>query len=274
MSDITAFPGNYIDEHDSRQHGRCNLEDDAPLDAAQAAPVSYQEPGQSLPLDEIRAPEVAFAWDHDVRIGRRVFATSAQRIRPMLVIGALSAALAVGLIGEFRFLISAPASTATEHKPDCSVHALGSDEASCVALKSDREVILRAPTVQKVADPAATTSDSGNVPSHSTNQQATASTNAVTLAQQNTVLPRPRTIAIQHGRSVPGLAPVPETKPSTIEGWVVREVVGGTAVLEGPNGQWRVTSGDTVPGLGKVDSVVRWGTRWIVATSKGLVSTP
>ena len=31
---------------------------------------------------------------------------------------------------------------------------------------------------------------------------------------------------------------------------------------------------DTVPGLGKVDSVVFWGDRWIVATSKGLITTP
>jgi hypothetical protein len=274
MSDSTVFPRNYIDEDNSRQHGRRKLEDDAPIDAAQATPGSYQEPGQSLSFDEIRAPEAAFAWDHDIRIGGRDFASSAQRNRPMLVIGALWAGLAVGLIGEFRFLIFAPASTAIEHKADCSVHELDSDEASCVAAKSDREAILRAPTVQKVAAPAATTSDSGNIPSRSANQQATASTNAVTLTQQNTASPRPRAMAIQHGRSVPRPAPVPETKPSTIEGWVVREVVGETAVLEGPNGQWRATSGDTVPGLGKVDSVVRWGSRWIVATSKGLVSTP
>ena len=274
MNDGTAFPRNYIDEDNSRQHGRWKLEDVAPIDAAQVTPGSYQETGQSLPFDEISAPEAALAWDHDIRIGRRSFATSAQRIRPMFVIGVLWAALAVGLIGEFRFLIFAPASTATEHKPDCSVHELDSDEASCVALKSDREAILRVPAVQKVAAPAATTSDSGNVPSHSANQQATVPTNAVTLAHQNTALPRPGAMTIRHGRSVPRQAPVPETKPSTIEGWVVREVVGETAVLQGPNGQWRATSGDTVPGLGKIDSVVRWGNRWIVATSKGLVSTP
>jgi hypothetical protein len=28
-----------------------------------------------------------------------------------------------------------------------------------------------------------------------------------------------------------------------------------------------------VPGVGRVDSIVRWGNRWIVATSKGLIST-
>ena len=70
------------------------------------------------------------------------------------------------------------------------------------------------------------------------------------------------------------LAPTPETRPTTIEGWTLREVINGAAVLEGPNGTWRVTRGDTVPGVGKVYSIFRWGNRLMVATSKGLISTP
>jgi hypothetical protein len=68
--------------------------------------------------------------------------------------------------------------------------------------------------------------------------------------------------------------PFPETKPTTIAGWALLEVVNGTAVVQGPNGVWRVTRGDTVPGVGRVDSIVRWGNHWIVATSSGLISTP
>jgi len=60
----------------------------------------------------------------------------------------------------------------------------------------------------------------------------------------------------------------------TIKGWTVRNVVNGIATLEGPGGTWKAARGDTVPGLGKVDSLVFWGNRWIVATSKGLVTTP
>jgi hypothetical protein len=70
------------------------------------------------------------------------------------------------------------------------------------------------------------------------------------------------------------LAPVPETRPTTIEGWTIRQVNGGTAVLEGPNGIWKARQGDAVPGVGKIESIVRWGNRWIVATSRGLISTP
>jgi len=68
--------------------------------------------------------------------------------------------------------------------------------------------------------------------------------------------------------------PIPETRPTTIPGWTVRNVVNGIATLEGPEGTWKVARGDTVPVLGKVDSVVLWGNRWIVATSKGLITTP
>jgi hypothetical protein len=68
-------------------------------------------------------------------------------------------------------------------------------------------------------------------------------------------------------------AAVPDTKPTTLEGWIIREVNGGTAILEGPNGVWKATRGDTIPTIGKIDSIVRWGNRWIVATSKGLIST-
>ena len=68
--------------------------------------------------------------------------------------------------------------------------------------------------------------------------------------------------------------PFPETRPTTIAGWTLRDVTNGTVVLQGPNGIWRGTRGDTVPGVGKVESIVRWGNRWLVATSSGLISTP
>ncbi len=72
----------------------------------------------------------------------------------------------------------------------------------------------------------------------------------------------------------PTKPPTPETRPKTIPGWTLREVSNGTAVLQGPNGIWRVIPGQKVPGIGTVNSIVRWGNRLIVATSSGLISTP
>jgi hypothetical protein len=68
--------------------------------------------------------------------------------------------------------------------------------------------------------------------------------------------------------------PASETGPTTIEGWTVLDVRGGTAVLGGPDGVRMAKRGDTVPGIGRIDSIVRWGNRWIVATASGLIATP
>jgi len=70
------------------------------------------------------------------------------------------------------------------------------------------------------------------------------------------------------------LTPWPDTRPATISGWTVRDVTNGTAVLEGTGGVRRAARGDTVPGVGRIESIVRWGNRWLVATSSGLISTP
>jgi hypothetical protein len=86
--------------------------------------------------------------------------------------------------------------------------------------------------------------------------------------------PEPAPVALQNGlRDLPHLVPVPETRPTTIEGWTVRGVSAGTAVLEGPDGTWRAARGDIVPGVGRVDSIVRWGNYWLVATNRGLIAS-
>ena len=65
----------------------------------------------------------------------------------------------------------------------------------------------------------------------------------------------------------PATSPSVATEPATGGG-------GGTVVLEGPNGIRTAVAGDTVPGVGRIDSIVRWGNRWIVATANGLIATP
>ncbi|MBV9971036.1 MAG: hypothetical protein JO228_13705 [Xanthobacteraceae bacterium] len=68
--------------------------------------------------------------------------------------------------------------------------------------------------------------------------------------------------------------PFPETRPETLAGWTVREVYGNTAILDGPERSFKAARGDIVPGVGRLESIVRWGDRWIVATESGLISTP
>jgi hypothetical protein len=60
-------------------------------------------------------------------------------------------------------------------------------------------------------------------------------------------------------------------KPAAVEGWVVRDVYRGTALIEGRMGAIEVDQGDVVPGLGRVDAIRKQDGRWVVVTPKGLI---
>ncbi len=60
-------------------------------------------------------------------------------------------------------------------------------------------------------------------------------------------------------------------KLPTVEGWVLRHVVNGGALIEGRQGIYEVYAGDPVPGLGRIDAIRRQDGRWVVVTSRGLV---
>jgi outer membrane murein-binding lipoprotein Lpp len=72
-------------------------------------------------------------------------------------------------------------------------------------------------------------------------------------------------------------APVPAAPKTevgrlpTIEGWTLRDVANGGALIEGRGGLYEVYAGDPVPGVGRVDAIRRQDGRWVVVTSKGLI---
>jgi hypothetical protein len=57
----------------------------------------------------------------------------------------------------------------------------------------------------------------------------------------------------------------------TVEGWVLRDVGRGSALIESRRGLFEVFAGDPVPGLGRVDAIRKQEGRWVVVTSKGLI---
>jgi hypothetical protein len=57
----------------------------------------------------------------------------------------------------------------------------------------------------------------------------------------------------------------------TVEGWVLRDVGRGAALIESRKGLYEVYAGDAVPGLGRVDAIRRQEGRWVVVTTKGLI---
>ena len=57
----------------------------------------------------------------------------------------------------------------------------------------------------------------------------------------------------------------------TLEGWVLRDVARGGALIDGRRGIYEVYAGDFIPGLGRVDAIRRQDGRWVVVTTKGLI---
>ena len=56
-----------------------------------------------------------------------------------------------------------------------------------------------------------------------------------------------------------------------VEGWVLRDVTDGLAVVQGRQGIYEVVPGDPLPGVGRVDAIRRQDGRWVVVTSRGLI---
>ncbi|WP_439396532.1 hypothetical protein ACRQ5Q_06350 [Bradyrhizobium sp. PMVTL-01] len=72
-------------------------------------------------------------------------------------------------------------------------------------------------------------------------------------------------------------APVPAAPKTevgrlpTLEGWRLRDVANGGALIESRNGLYEVYAGDPIPGVGRVDAIRRQDGRWVVVTTKGLI---
>jgi hypothetical protein len=78
--------------------------------------------------------------------------------------------------------------------------------------------------------------------------------------------------SITPSATAPAAAPnVEVAKLPTVEGWVLRDVSNGVALIESRRGMYEVYAGDPIPGLGRVDAIRRQDGRWVVVTSKGLI---
>jgi hypothetical protein len=75
------------------------------------------------------------------------------------------------------------------------------------------------------------------------------------------VVPKQTSTEMKPGMDVKGIA-----------NWTVRDAIDGKAVLEGPRGTIKVAVGDTIPEIGRVQGIMRSGRRWIVATTKGVIT--
>jgi hypothetical protein len=71
-------------------------------------------------------------------------------------------------------------------------------------------------------------------------------------------------------------APVSTASAETdkvVDGWILRNVSGGSALVEGRPGLIQVMPGDSLPGVGRVETIKREDGRWVVVTAAGLIVT-
>jgi hypothetical protein len=237
--------------------------------------VEWQEPN-STGTDQIGFPtsRPPPGWTGEIRAPNRDEALSSLvpgnggGLRVGVVTFLLIAALGLGwaeLLDPSRFFKSDPAS-----KPVLQTQV--SDRVPPVV---DQETPSAAAPISSEASTTTTGSDLssykvGGEPIHRADQgfvSPEAVPSNATTTMKKAAVPVPREKKGQY------LTPTPETRPNTIEGWRVKQVSGRTVVLQGPDGIHKASVGDTVPGAGRIDSIVRWGGRLLVATSRGLITT-
>jgi len=241
------------------------FDDGATQTANEARPI---EPSGARPAcdDDIRI------YDPE-KIAGLASSSGAQIARATIIAGTLSVTVGLAWIG-WNSLHSAgdvPSASSVDQKPASSAPNIDSDRP--ISTQSARigeasQQPMQVIGVQGKIDIPVSGSSGRDDANQSTVQPFSRTKTAAVVQQKN-----PAASSGVHNKPKTQPTPFPETKPATIDGWVIREVSNGRAVLQGPNGVWKVARGDTVPGLGTVDSIVLWGNRWIVSTSRGLITT-
>lgn len=199
-------------------------------------------------------------------------------------VGAISGALATAGMMHFAAPAPAPAQVADTSALESSVARIDAD---VVALKAnvehtsktglsqfnrandrlDKLEKAQAEPMAKIAKLSETVDKLRATPPAAPTQAAAAA------AKETTGSIAPTQVATAAAAPVPAPA-APKTEVGrlpTIDGWVLRDVANGGALIEGRGGLYEVYAGDPIPGIGRVDAIRRQDGRWVVVTSKGLI---
>jgi hypothetical protein len=214
--------------------------------------------------------------------GKRRFGAMAAVVALATVAGALGGALATAGIGKLMAGDSAQASV-KDSALETSVARL---DAEIVELKASLEHNSKTTTgqinkasdrldkVEKAqAEPAAKLAKLSETVDKLRAAQPTTAAAAPAVAKDITGSIPQQVAAVTPPASAPAAAsPKPEVaRLPTVEGWILRDVANGSALIENRRGMYEVYAGDPIPGLGRVDAIRKQDGRWVVVTSKGLI---
>ena len=196
-------------------------------------------------------------------------------------VGAISGALATA--GMMHFAAPAPAQVADTSALDASVARIDAD---LVALKANVEHTSktglgqfnrandRLDKLEKAqAEPMARIAKLSETVDklRATPPAAPAQAAAAAPARETTGSIAPTQVATAAAAPAPAAPKTEVGRLPTVEGWRLRDVANGGALIEGRGGLYEVYAGDPIPGVGRVDAIRRQDGRWVVVTSKGLI---
>ena len=216
--------------------------------------------------------------------GKRRFSAMAAVVVLATVAGALGGALATASLGHFAggdaTASRNPALEASVARIDADLQTqkLSVDHTSKVGMSQFNKTSERLDKLERAqAEPAAKLAKLSEavekLRAASVAQVPVAAAPAAAKETTGSISP-PAAAAV--AAAAPAPVPLPAPKPElarlpTVEGWILRDVSNGVALIEGRRGMFEVYAGDPVPGLGRVDAIRKQDGRWVVVTSKGLV---
>ncbi|MCK1473993.1 hypothetical protein IVB27_03995 [Bradyrhizobium sp. 197] len=213
--------------------------------------------------------------------GKRRLSAMAAVVAIAASVGAISGALATA--GMMHFASPAPAQVADISALESSVARIDAD---VVALKAnvehtsktglgqfnrtndrlDKLEKAQAEPMAKIAKLSESVDKLRATPPAAPTQAA-----AAVPARETTGSIAPNQVATAAAAPAPAAPKTEIGRLPTVEGWVLRDVSNGGALVEGRNGLYEVYAGDPIPGVGRVDAIRRQDGRWVVVTSKGLI---
>jgi hypothetical protein len=236
------------------------------------------------------------SWDHEdvgsnaaaeeatTTSGKRRFAATAAVVVLATMAGAVGGALATAGLGYYAAGSSAAATAPVTNSPleatvariDADLLALkaGLEHTSRMGMSQFNKTSDRLDKLEKAqAEPAAKIAKL----SEAVDKLRAAQPAATPVAQP--VAARDVTGTVTPPATTTAAAATPQVLPAkpdigrlpTVEGWVLRDVGNGSALIESRRGVYEVYTGDPVPGLGRVDAIRKQDGRWVVVTSKGLI---
>ena len=252
-------------------------------EAPKAAAPKVEVPKVEAPKIEAPRIEVAKVEGPKVEAAKpkRRFAAAAAALALAIVAGALGGALASAGFGHLVGMAEAtsPANGALEA-------AMARIDADMLALKADLEHTSKTGIIQfnKTSDrldklEKAQADPAGKLAKLTEAVDKLRAAPAVAPAAVVAASAAPKDVTgslapLQTAPASAAAAPKVEVgKLPAVEGWVLTDVGYGGALIENRRGSYEVYAGDSVPGLGRIDAIRRQDGRWVVVTSKGLITS-